>query len=65
VAPAAGLRPLDLVQDAAAMLEQDPARVGGRHTAPVAQQQVLPQLDFQQAHLAERRLGHAKRRPRG
>ena len=50
---------LDLVQDAAPMLEQELARFRRRGAPAVAGEQVLPQLDFQQAHLpAECRLGH-------
>ena len=52
-------RALDLVQDAAPVLEEKLARFGGRGPAAVAGEQVLPQLHLQQSHLpAECRLGH-------
>ena len=53
---------LHLVQDAAPMLEQQLAGFGRRRAAAVARQQVLPQLHFEQPHLAaERRLGDVQR----
>ena len=43
------------------MIEQQLARLGGHGAAAVAHQQVLPQLDFEQAHLAaERGLRHVE-----
>ena len=54
-------RPLDLLQDAARVLEQALAGFGGRGAAAVAQQQVLPQLDFEAADLpADRGLRDAE-----
>jgi hypothetical protein len=56
-------RALDLVQDAAAMRQQQAPASVGTGAAAVARQQVLPQLDFEQADLAaQRRLGHSQRR---
>jgi hypothetical protein len=53
---------LHLVQDAACMLQQQLAGLGGRRAAAVAHQQVLAQLDFQQPHLAAQRgLGDVQR----
>ena len=58
-------RPVDLLQDAARVLEQALARLGRRGAPPVAQQQVLPQLDFEAADLpADRGLGDAEQRAR-
>ena len=55
-------RALHLVQDAAAVFQQQLAGLGGGDAAAVAHQQVLPQFHFQQAHLAaQRRLGHVER----
>ncbi len=54
-------RPLDLLQDAAGVQQQALARLGGRGPAAVAQQQALPQFDFEAAYLAaDRRLRHAE-----
>ena len=51
-------RPVDLLQDAAGMLEQALPRFGRRRAPPVAQQQVLAQLHLEAADLAaDRRLG--------
>jgi hypothetical protein len=55
-------RPFHLVQDAAAVFEQQLAGLGGRGAAPVAHQQGLAQFHLQQPHLArERGLGHVER----
>ena len=48
-------RTLHLVQDAAAMVQQQLAGLGGYGAAAVAHQQVLPQFHFQQPHLAAER----------
>ena len=51
----------DLVQDAAAVFQQQLAGLGWGGAAAVAHQQVLPKLDLQQAHLsAQCRLGHVQ-----
>ena len=51
-----------LVQDATAVLQQQLAGFGGGGAAAVADQQVLPQLDFQQPHLTrEGGLRHVQR----
>jgi hypothetical protein len=43
------------------MVQQQLAGLGGHGAAAVAHQQVLTQLDLQQAHLpAQRRLGHVQ-----
>ena len=41
-----------LLQDAAAVFEQPPARLGERHAAPGAHEQGLTQFDLERAHLA-------------
>jgi hypothetical protein len=52
---------LHLVQDAAGMLQQQLAGLGGHGAAAVAHQQVLAQFHLQQAHLAaQRRLGNVQ-----
>jgi hypothetical protein len=54
---------LHLVQDAAAVGQQQAPGLGGHRAAAVARQQVLPQLDLEQADLAaQRRLCNAQRR---
>ena len=56
-----GARALDLLQDAARVREQPLARLGRTRAATVAHEQILPQLDFEAAHLAaDRRLGDAE-----
>ena len=48
--------PLDLVQDAAPMVQQQLARLRSAYgAAAVARQQVLPQFHFEQPHLAAER----------
>jgi hypothetical protein len=52
------VHPVDLVQDAAGVLQQALARFGHAHPAAVAGEQGLPEFDFELAHLpAQRRLG--------
>jgi len=48
-------QPFDLVKNAAPVFEQQLAGIGGGDTAPVAQQEVLAELHFQQAHLPAQR----------
>src|SRR5690606_23151860 len=54
-------KPLHLMEDAAAMLEHEPAGCGGRDAPTVADQQALPGFDLEGADLAaERRLGNTQ-----
>jgi hypothetical protein len=58
-------RALDLMQDAAPVRQQQLAGLGGHRAPPVSDQQVLPQLHLEQAHLtAQGGLGHVQGRRR-
>jgi hypothetical protein len=59
------LRALDLLQDAASVVEEPLARLGRRGAAPVAEQQALAQLDLEPSHLAADRGLRDAEQPRG
>ena len=58
-------RAIDLLEDAARMLEQTLAGLGRSGATTVAKQQVLPQLDLEAAHMAAHRRLRDAQHPRG